>query len=333
MHNPRRLAAPSDRTLNRLIRGAILALAIGIPVVGVIYLSDRWVDRGPTMVERRIQELEAQVKANPNVIGTRLQLVGAYIAAKRDADALTQLDEVLKVQPDSKTAHLARGDVLRRQGDLDGAAKDYQAIVDIMTGTEFAPEDTELQQALYDLGSIALEQKRPADAVPLLVESLRIDRTNADTLNLLGTAYLQTNQPDKAADALRKAVSFVPTGWCDPYVTLGQAYAKLGSAAEAEWAGAMVDFCQARPAIARQRLAALVDGAAATDSLVGLGMIAEADSDRAAAADYYAKALARDPQNFHAQSGLARVTDPTPAPTPSPSPSSPTSGATPDGKA
>jgi tetratricopeptide (TPR) repeat protein len=330
MHIRSNLKAPSDRTLNRLIVGAIAFLVVGTLVVGAIYLSDRWVDRGPTMAERRIQDLEAQVKANPNVISTRLQLVGAYTAASRDADALTQLNEVIKVQPDSKTAHLARGDILRRQGNLDGAAKDYQAIVDIMKGTEFAPEDTELQQAFYNLGAIALERKKPVDAIPFLVESLKIDRTNADTLNLLGTAYLQANQPDKAADALREAVSFVPTGWCDPYVTLGQAYTKLGKAAEAEWAGAMVDFCQTRPAVARQRLAALVGGTAATDALVGLGMIAEAESDRAAAADYYAKALARDPQNFHAQTGLSRVTDL--APTPPPSPSNPTSGATPDGK-
>jgi tetratricopeptide (TPR) repeat protein len=331
MHLKSTLKALPDRTLNRLIVGAIAFLVVGTLVVGAIYVSDRWVDRGPTMVERRIQDLEAALKANPNAIGTRLQLVGAYVTAGRDPDALIQLDEVLKVQPDSKTAHLARGDVLRRQGNLDGAVKDYQAIVDLVKGTEFAAEDTELQEAYYDLGAIALERKKPVDAIPLLTESLKIDGTNADTLNLLGTAYLQANQPDKAADSLRKAVSFVPTGWCDPYITLGQAYTGLGKTAEAEWAGAMVDFCQARPAVAKGRLAALVGGTAATDALVGLGMIAEAESDRAAAADYYAKALARDPQNFHAQSGLSRVTDP--SVTPLPSPLSPTSRTTFDRKA
>jgi Flp pilus assembly protein TadD len=309
----------NDRQLNRLIVAVVAAIILIVVAVGAIYVSDRWVDRGPTMVDRRIADLEAQVKANPGAITTRLALVGAYVAANRDADAVSQLNQVIQVSPGNKTALLARGDILRRTGDVTGAISDYTAIVDLMKGAEFAGQDTELASAFYDLGVIALEQKRPADAINFLVEALKITPTDADVLYQLGTVYLQTGSADKAADALRKAVTFVPTGWCEPYVALAQAYTGAGNAPEAEWAGAMTDFCQSRPAVAKGRLAALLDGVAATDALVGLAMIAEAENDQPAAADFYTRALARDPQNFLAQSGLSRVATGTPPPVSSPS--------------
>ncbi|HEY5437011.1 MAG TPA: tetratricopeptide repeat protein [Candidatus Limnocylindrales bacterium] len=309
----------NDRQLNRLIAGVVAAIVLIVVAVGAIYVSDRWVDRGPTMADRHIADLEAQVQANPDAITARLALVGAYVAANRNTDALSQLDQVIQASPDNKTALLARGDLLRQTGNVAGAIKDYTAIVDIMKGAEFAGQDTELASAYYDLGMIAIEQNRPADAINFLGEALKISPTDADVLYQLGTAYLQSGSAAKAADALRNAVTFVPTGWCDPYVTLAQAYRGASNAPEAEWAGAMADFCQSRPAVAKGRLTALLGGAAATDALVGLAMIAESENDRAAAADFYTRALARDPQNFLAQSGLSRVATGTPAPVSSPS--------------
>lgn len=321
MHIARTIKTPDDKTLNRLIIGSVLVLLIGVPLLTVVYLSDRWVDPGPTMVERRIQELETAVRQTPNNVGIRLRLVGAYTAAGRDSDALVQLNEVIKVQPGSKTALLARGDIYHRQGNLDAAARDYQAIADLTKGAEFAPEDTELEAAYTGLGQIALERSKPADAIGPLQSALLIDTANADTLNLLGSAYLGTGSADKAVEVLRKAVAFVPTNWCDPYQSLNQAYTKLGNAPEATWAAAMVAFCQRQPDAAKQQLQALLNGPAATDAYLGLGMIAESQSDPAAAADAYRKVLARDPSNFNAQTGLSRVTAPA-----SPSPGSSTPG-------
>ena len=63
------LGSQEERTLNRLIVGSILVLLVGIPLLTVVYLSDRWVDRGPTLAERRIQDLESAVRASPNVSG------------------------------------------------------------------------------------------------------------------------------------------------------------------------------------------------------------------------------------------------------------------------
>ena len=154
-----------------------------------------------------------------------------------------------------------------------------------------------------------MAQGQPGEAIPSLTSALQIDPTNADNLNLLGTAYLETGDASKAVTNLRSAVEFVPTGWCDPYRSLTQAYTKLSNTPEATWASAMVDLCQQQLAKAKQELDAIVGSQAATDAYLGLGMVAESQRDPHAAAAAYRQVLARDPANFNAQAGLARAND------------------------
>ena len=103
-------------------------------------------------------------------------------------------------------------------GQLDAAAKDYQAVVDIAKGGEMANVDPMLEAAYYSLGSIAMQQGKPADAIASLEKALAIKRSDADALYLIGTAYVATGETDKAETALRAAVAFVPIGWSEPYV-------------------------------------------------------------------------------------------------------------------
>jgi len=305
--------------MNRLIVGFILVLVIGIPVLAVIYVMDRFVPAGPTLVERQVSSLENAVKANPNNLTIRLQLAGAYTASARYADALQQFDEALKADPNNQTATLGRADALRLSGDIAGAITGYQKVIDAAKGGEFAPVDTELHRAYYQLGGIALDQSRPADALPLLTEAQKINKTDSDTLYRLGDAYLQTEAYDKAVDALRKAVLFVPMGWPEPYTLLSQAYTKLGQTDESEWAAVMATVVSQQPGEARDRLTALLSGPAALDALTGLALLSETLGDRTTAADWYRQVLAKDANNFNAQVGLARVTDPTTNGTPQPS--------------
>jgi len=319
MQITRRAKSPSDRTTNRLIVGSILVLAIGIPVLGVMYVVDRYVPAGPTLAQRQVTSLENAVRANPNNIAIRLQLAGAYTASTRYPDALQQFDEALKADPNNRTATLGRADALRLSGDIAGAITGYQAVIDAAKTGEFAPVDTELQRAYYQLGAITLDQGRAADAIPLLTEAQKINKTDSDALKLLGDAYLQTAAYDKAVDALRKAVLYVPSGWPEPYTLLSQAYAKAGQAEESEWAAAMADVVAQKPGQSADRLTALTTGPAAVDALTGLGLLSEIQGDRTSAAEWYQKVLARDANNFNAQVGLARVTDPTSNGTPQPS--------------
>jgi len=313
----------SDKRLDRLIRIALLVLVVGTVLVGVAYVLDQRVESGPTLADRRVTAAEEAVKKSPNDAGVRLGLALAYHAAGRIDDAMAQYDAVLKVQPDAKVALNNKAGILVERGDLAGAQPLYQHVVDVAKGGEFAGMDTELARGYYGLADIAMRQNRAADAVKNLEEAAKIGGTDADTWYLLGKAHLAAGSPDKAIEAEQNAILFVPVGWGDPYQVMADAYTAMGKPELAEYAGAMLDFSAGKLDTARQRLVALTGGPAALEAAVGLGLVTETQGDAKAAADAYRKALAIDPENFTAQSGLARVTGGTGAtPVPSGAPAS-----------
>ncbi len=297
----------SDRTLNRAIVGLVALLAIGLPAMAIFYYADRHVDGGPSMAQRAIIAAEEAVRAEPNKMGPRLALAAAYVADGRTRDALVQYDEVLGADAANRVALLGRGDAYRVRGELAAAQHDDQAMVDIARGGEMARADLQLEAAYYGIGAIALRQDRPRDAATHLADALRIDRTDADALDLMGQALIGSGDVRGAIDALRDAVTLVPTGWCDPYAHLAEAYTALGETAGATYASGMVAFCDGRRGEAEALLEPLVDGPFARDALIGLGLIAEDRSDRDAAAAFYARVYAMDPNDFAAISGLGRV--------------------------
>ncbi|HEX9044081.1 MAG TPA: tetratricopeptide repeat protein [Candidatus Limnocylindrales bacterium] len=305
-----RVARPptfSDRTLNRLLLACGLSLLIGIPLFAVFYWSDRHVDAGPSMVDRQIAQFEAAVRQKPDDIPVRLQLAGAYTAAQRYGDAIAQYDQVLKGKPDYKSALLGRGQAYQLERNAPSAVSDFQKVIDLAKGGEFANEDTELAQAYYGLGQIDLQAGRAGDAIPLLQGALKITQTDSDTLDLLGQAYLQTGQSAKAIEALRGAVLFVPVGWADPYRTLATAYKAAAQPEEAAWASAMAMLADKRTAEAVASLKALTTGPARADAMVGLGLAMEATGDLPAAASWYRQALGVRPGDMTAQIGLSRA--------------------------
>ncbi|MHB8275069.1 MAG: tetratricopeptide repeat protein [Dermatophilaceae bacterium] len=303
----RRSTSVSDRTLSRLLWVGLLTLVIGIPTFGVIYYRDQHVDAVSSLLDRQVQSAEQAVRTAPGNIGLRLQLAAVYQAAKRPDSALTQYDATLKVQPTNRAALLGRGDVLVAKGDLTQAAASYQKIVGTSAKGEFASNDPQLAQAYSALGQIALKQGRAKDAVTSLESAVKIDPGDADAWYALGQANMKAGASKRAVEAFRTALKFVPTGWCEPYTQLAQVYQQLGDKPQADYAGAMVDFCQKRPADAKRRLQTLTSGPTAVDAMLGLGMIAETESDRQSAARWYQKVLGADPKNFNASAGLTRL--------------------------
>lgn len=303
-----RIASVNERTLDRLIRAGISAVVIGIVVAGVIFYFDRNPAKGPSLIDRKIDAAESAVRKTPRNPGLRLQLAEIYRAADKPDKALEQYDGVLKVDSGHRGALLGRAEILEEKGRLAEAASSYKKVVGKSGRGEFAAVDPQLESALYGLGSIALKQNRAKDAVGALQKATRVNSADSDAWYLLGVAYLRIAEPRRAVKVLQRAILFVPTGWCEPYQSLSEAYKALNRKSRAEYAGAMVDFCQKRPADAERRLKSLTKGSAAVDAMLGLGMIAETKSDRAGAIRWYRKVIAADPENPNARSGLGRLT-------------------------
>ncbi|HEY6056750.1 MAG TPA: tetratricopeptide repeat protein, partial [Candidatus Limnocylindrales bacterium] len=139
-------------------------------------------------------------------------------------------------------------------------------------------------------------------------------------LNLLGAALIKVGDDSTAVQALRSAVALVPSGWCEPYGNLAQAYAALKDTTGAAWATAMVGLCDGRPTEASELLQPLVGGPMNRDALLGLGQAAEALGDTAAAISFYSRVYAADPSDFAAITALNRLGASAPAASPSADP-------------
>lgn len=302
-----RITSVSDKTTTRLLRLGFLTLAIGALVFGGMYYQDQHVDAGPTLIGRQTLAAEAAVKKAPGNIGARLALAASYRTDKRLDDALGQYDEILKADKANRFALLGRGGVLIAKGDLNAATATYHKITDVGSKGEFAGADPQLEEAHYYLGSIAVKQGKSKVAITELDAALKIVRSDSDALYLMGVARLKDGSPQLAVDALKQALLFVPTGWCEPYSQLTLAYGKLGNAPQATYAGAMADFCHKKPADAKRQLKTLIKGPVAVNAMLGLGLIAETGSSNAEAVSWYKQVLTVDRTNFAAISAVSRL--------------------------
>jgi len=300
-------ASASDVRLSRLLRTGVAVLVVGVLAFIALYYQDQHVNAGPSLTGRQIAGAEAAVKAAPNNVQTRLQLAAAYLMDKRPDDALVQYDEILKADKANRPALLGRGRVLINKGDLTAAAISYHKITDVAAKGEFAGADPQAQEAHYYLGSIAIKQGKTKIALAELQTAIAINAGDSDALYLLGVAQMQAGAPKLAVNAYKRALLFVPTGWCEPYSQLAVAYGKLNLAPQKTYATGMANFCLKKPAEGKAQLKTLLKGPLAVDAMLGLAVMAEEESNNPEAASWYKQVLAVDKKNATATSGLSRL--------------------------
>ena len=301
------LAPMDDRQLNRWIKRLALILVVGIPLFIGFYWMDRQVDPGLSMTDRAIAAAEANVRANPDDLSARNNLAAAYVSAKRYPEGIAQFSQILATDASYRAALIGRGIAYLDTKQLDLAGADFQAFVDKNSSGQFAKTDPQLEQAYYELGVVQLQKGDAADAAATLQEALSIDAGDADALFSLGEALNKTGDPTMAVSALKLAVAFVPTGWCDPYQELAVSYTALKQADGVAWANGMVAFCGGRLTDAAAALKPLTGGSMKTDALLGLGFVAAQEGDNAGAAGYFNRVLAIDPSNQSASIALSSI--------------------------
>ncbi len=307
MQTSRAFHGPDDRMLNRAIKLMALILLVGVPSIAALYWMDRHVDAPAPLADRTVSAAEDAVRANPNDLAARNHLAAAYVSAKRYDDGIAQFGQILDRDPINRAALLGRGLAYVATERYDTAATDFQALVDAAGTGEFAATDPQLQQAYYELGVVALEQGRPADAITPLQQALQINAADADALYRYGMALIGTGDAASGVKALQRAVTFVPSGWCEPYAGLVTGFTALGDTAGTGWANGMVAFCGGRLDEATAALSTLTTGPRRTEALLGLALVAATGGDAATAMGYYQEVLATDPNNTSALIGLGQL--------------------------
>lgn len=320
MKSSQRSTSAPGRASSWVLRGGVLVLVVGVAAFGTIYYQDQHVDAGPSMIDRQTTNAETAVKKAPNDIDARLTLAADYQEAKRFDEALTQYNIILTAAKGNRFALLGRGSVQTAKGNLTAATADYKSITNLNAKGEFAGADPQLQEAYYHLGSIAVTQGKTKEAIFELQAAIGIDPQDSDSLYLMGLAQLKAGAPKLAIDAFNKAVSFVPTGWCEPYTQLALAYEKLANAPEATYNAGMADFCHNKPAEAKRQLMTLIKGPQAVDAMLGLAVIADTDSNHAEAISWFKKVLVIDPKNVAATMALKQLSTAPPPSNTSPAP-------------
>lgn len=311
-----------DRLLGLFLRIGVVVLVLAIGGFAFLYLKDQRITVAPSIVDQQIARAEAAVRENPNDVAARITLATMYQEAKRWDESIAQFDEVLKVSDDNQDGRMGKGYTLMTKGDLDAAIAEYTKVTEARRSGEFAGADTRLQAAYYYLGVIALKQGKPVPALEKLTLALQITPTDSDALYQYGLAQAELGKHAEAIVTFKKALTFVPTGWCDPYTQLQASYSALGQPEEASYADAMNLYCQHKVDQAKQQLNGLVEGPAAVDALLGLGLIAQIENDDKGAVAWYQKVLVKDPKNITAMSNLAAL-GVTPPQAASPTPSAP----------
>jgi tetratricopeptide (TPR) repeat protein len=303
-----RPTAITARTLNRIILIAGLGLLIGVPLFIGFYWMDRHVAGSAPIADQRVANAEAAVKKDPTSGAARDMLGAAYVGASRFQDGVDQFTEALKITSTDRSALLGRGIAYYQLQQYDNATKDLQTFIDQNGTGEFAKQDPQLEQAYYELGAVQQAQGKWADSVASETAALKINGADADALYTLGVGLTKTGDPAKGALALKHAVEFVPTGWCEPYTALIEAYTAQKSAEGVTYATGMVAMCTGNYAAAESGLKPLVGSKDfGLDALLGLALTAARSGDNATAAGYYQQVLAKEPTNQSAIIGLQGI--------------------------
>ncbi len=140
------------------------------------------------------REFDLAVQHNPRNDHWRLyQAIAARQAGDRSS-SLTTLRQLVEDSPTFAPAQHRFGRALLEDDDLESANSAFQRLV------KLRPDSAE---GFVGLGEVRLRQRKFDQAIVLLKQAIKLDRTYRVAHFLLGTAYQRSNQPELAARALQ----------------------------------------------------------------------------------------------------------------------------------
>jgi tetratricopeptide (TPR) repeat protein len=173
------------------------------------------------------QWLTKSVELAPGDAHTRYFLGRAKYNQKRFADAARMFSECLKLDPRNVKAADYLGLSYEALGKTEEALAAFRNAVALETGSD--PKDPAPH---LDLGTLLVENDRPGEAVPYLVQAVAMAPSDWRAQRELGKAYLQLNRLPEALASLKKAVSLAPEN-APLHFLLAQALRKSGDLEQA----------------------------------------------------------------------------------------------------
>jgi tetratricopeptide (TPR) repeat protein len=292
--------------LNRLIIWSAALLVIVVVGFGAYYYVDQSQSGDSSLSERELTLAEQAVTEDPTNIVNRLVLADLYYGRGRYEEAVTQYDAAVQLNDQSPLAHVGLDRALIETGEFERANENFQAVIDLSQEEDISGKL--VQSSYYYLGSMALDQGKPDEAVAHFQKATDLERSDADAWYMLGIAYKENGQLDEAVDALQSAVAFVPD-FAEAYEVMAEVFEESGSSAGVAYADGMAAYARGDLGTAADKLEqAIAESPTMADAHVGLGLVREGQGQDAAAIVAYQEALHLRPDDFLATSGLARLT-------------------------
>lgn len=216
--------------LDNILNVTVGVLLAAVLVVGGLFGYNIWQVRqnrlNSTPALRLIEDLKVQVRENPNDAALRVRLGESYAAAGQYDEAVEQLQNALKIDPEHTGAFLDLGIVATVENDYDSAIRYFEKVVELTEGSEFEGVNDRRETALYNLGIIMLDREQYEDAIGYLKGALRIRRDASDTYYHLARGYQGLEEYDAAIEQLEIGLQFDPN-YAQAHFLMGQLYTLL----------------------------------------------------------------------------------------------------------
>lgn len=206
---------------------AIVGLAIAIIALGSwlgysVYVQNK-MDEASSPAMRALGELADVARQYPSDAAIRVRYAEALATAGMYDEAMEQLANAIKIDPEHGGAYLDMGLVAMAQQKYPEAESYFQKVIELSEGGQFQDVSDRREAALYNLGVIAVSEDRWEDAVGFLKGALRIRKDASDTYLHLARAYRGLGEGDKAIESMLVALAFDPN-YAEARYELGMLY-------------------------------------------------------------------------------------------------------------
>jgi Flp pilus assembly protein TadD len=197
-------------------------VALDYVLLGDYVDADKWLTRS--------------VAWNPQDTDAWYYLGRARYNENKFADAISAFQQCLKLSPRNVRAEDNLGLALAGLGSNEEATAAYKQAMDWQSQSALKNPGPYI-----DLGSLLLDESRPEEAVPYLIQAIGISPRESRAHELLGKAYTRMDQLPKAQTELEKATELAPQN-ANLHCMLAPLYHKQGIADKAK---AEFDRCAA----------------------------------------------------------------------------------------
>jgi superkiller protein 3 len=170
-----------------------------------------------------ITQYQKVLRMEPDFVPAHQSLGYALAQAGRLDEAIAQYQEALQMKPDSALVHNNFGNALVRKGRVDEAVAQYQQALQI---------EPDYALAHNNLGNALLQTGKLDEAITQYQQTLQLKPDYAETHFNLGVALLQKGRVDEAMAQYQQALQLMPD-YTEARINLGNALLQKGSVDEA----------------------------------------------------------------------------------------------------